>query len=315
MENFTNINGVGFLITDLFDNKVDYFKEFHAWHNPQDLTDSNKDSFAYRKGVYLSEVKEEKNALIFNLLRCSSNLNGPTENFSEHDRIIINKVNEAAKKLYPNSAILNHVLAQVYHNKKINGRDRNAKIAKHSDKTKDMPENGLMAFCSFYNIQPNKYHKDPNDPHNILYKKTSALTTLRFALKENVKEQCLSKKFDVLLYPNSVFIMDLKSNALYTHEIVPPLLSSDDIPTRLGYVIRCSNQLAMHDGDKAYIFDSIDGWTPLENPTLEGATKLKKIYLDENQSSVRPYYDICNFSFNSGDYMSPILDLKKIQQC
>lgn len=315
MENFTNINGVGFLATDFFDSKINYFKEFHAFHNPQDLTDSNKDSFAYRKGIYLSEVKEEKNSLIFNLLRCSSNLNGPTENFSDIDRLIINKVNEAAKQLYPNSATLNHVLAQVYHNQKINGRDRNARIARHSDKTKDMPENGLMAFCSFYHIQPNKYHKDPNDPHNLMYGKTSALTTLRFALKSDVKDQSLVKQFDVLLYPNSVFIMDLKSNALYTHEIVPPLLSSDDIPTRLGYVIRCSNQLAMHDGDKVFILDSADGWTPIENPTIDGAARLKKIYLDENLSSVRPRYDSCNFSFNSGDYMRPIKDLKKIQQC
>jgi len=58
-------------------------------------------------------------------------------------------------------AELNHVLAQVYHNTAastgaggveghVSTKEKKARIKSHSDKTKDMPVNGVMAVCTFY---------------------------------------------------------------------------------------------------------------------------------------------------------------------
>ena len=55
----------------------------------------------------------------------------------------------------------NHVLAQIYENKiieKDNKKlERKAKIKEHSDKTKDMHRNALIAFCTFYKDCSNNY--------------------------------------------------------------------------------------------------------------------------------------------------------------
>lgn len=84
-------------------------------------------------------------------MRCSTNLDGPTENFRQTDIEIVNAVNGVRAKFFEDSASLNHVLAQTYHNvKNDEGKSKKAKISRHSDKTKDMPDNGLLAFCTFY---------------------------------------------------------------------------------------------------------------------------------------------------------------------
>lgn len=301
-----NIYNIGVLFPEYFAGDKSYFHQFNIDHNIQNLTESNKGGFAYRKGIYLSNVIEEKDGIHFNLLRCSTNLQGPTENFSALDKEIITNVNMTAKKLFPDSAPVNHVLAQIYYNRNIDGKDRKAKIAKHSDKTKDMPSNGLMVFCSFYDITKDKYKPNPDDKYDLLYKNASALTTLKFALKDSVQNRPeLRKNFSIKLYPNSAFFMDLESNRLYTHEIVPPLLPSEHIPARLGYVIRSSNQEALFT-DRTFIKNS-DVWEPLEKPTKEDIAKLKSRYLEENLSSGFIKYDHVNFSLNDGDYLKPNL--------
>lgn len=143
-------------VTEFFDKS--YYTEFLNCHTPQQLTESNKPDISYRKGVYLSNVSPDGK---FNLLRCSSNLQGPTENFSEYDTYIVAKANKHAKTIFDNPAELNHALAQVYYNHTIDGRVKRAKIPAHSDKTKDMPENGIMVFGTFYNpaeLSDKKYH-------------------------------------------------------------------------------------------------------------------------------------------------------------
>jgi hypothetical protein len=105
-----------------------------------------------------------------------------------------------------------------------------------------MPRNALMAFCTFYkNYQGNdflpeeltKFKKSQDDIFDYVYKSTSVLTHLRFRLKNMVEDETLTKHFDVILYPNSVFLMSLNTNRLYTHEIIPSTLPVDSIPTRL----------------------------------------------------------------------------------
>src|SRR4029079_302177 len=129
--------------------------------------------------------------------------------------------------------------------------EKKAKIKKHSDKTKDMPLNGLIVFCTFYkdHLNNKNIQKSKNDAFDYCYKDTSVLTRLRFELKKTVNNSNLKRKFDVILYPNSVFIMSLSTNRLYTHEIVPSTLPIDMIPTRMGYVVRCSKMDAIYGTD------------------------------------------------------------------
>lgn len=302
-----NIPNIGTMFPNYFSERndpIDYYKAFLEYHTPQSLTESNKGDVAFRKGIYMTEVSKD---LEFKLLRCSSNLQGPTDNFSDIDRSIIKKVNETSKELFANPADLNHVLAQVYYNDKIDGKERKAKIARHSDKTKDMPENGVMVFCTFYDqdilSDKSKYHMDPANHYNIMYGKTTALTTLRFVRKND--DEKLPEKVDVLLYPDSAFFMSLDTNRLYTHEIVPPTLQPKDIPTRLGYVIRCSKQDAKFEDGKVLIKKPDSTWEPMQPPTSEGVEKLKKLYRDENMSTEVIDYDYFNFSLNEGDYLAP----------
>ena len=160
-----NINNVGVYFRNLF--SENYFNSINKEHKFQELTESNKPSNAFRKGIYLSEVENVNstdNELNFNLLRCSSNLDGPTDNFRKTDNIIINQVNGISKSFFSEETKLNHVLAQIYENKTIitdtKTVERKSKIKEHSDKTKDMPRNGLMAFCTFY--KDYSYDSDTN---------------------------------------------------------------------------------------------------------------------------------------------------------
>ena len=52
------------------------------------------------------------------------------------------------KQFFNKLAELNHALAKTYLNKiEINSKERKAKISAYSDKTKNMLQNRLMAFC------------------------------------------------------------------------------------------------------------------------------------------------------------------------
>lgn len=65
----------------------------------------------------------------------------------------------------------------------------------------------------------------------------------------------MKTNFDITLYPNSVFVMSLDMNRLYTHEIIPSILPIDRIPTRMGYVIRCSKTNAIFKNEQTYIIN------------------------------------------------------------
>jgi hypothetical protein len=309
-----NINNVGVYFRQYFNSSVDYFDNINMEHKFQLLTDSNKPTSAYRKGLYISKVIPTDNGLKFNLLRCSTNLEGPTDNFRATDHKIVSQVNNLGRLFFEQSTEFNHILAQIYTNLKIDNTDKKAKIKAHSDKTKDMPINGLMAFCTFYqgyhnDLFPNlpkDVNRSKNDIYDFVYKDVSVLTTLRFRLKNPLSYPDLVEKFDVKLYPNSVFIMSLKSNRLYTHEIVPSSLTIDKLPIRMGYVIRCSNTEAIYQNNQTYLnYDN--NLVKLEETSDKDIEEIKQLYFYENSADTNIKYPQINYSLNMGDYMEPIL--------
>ena len=301
-----NMHGVGVYVRDFFDPSKDYFNLITKEHQFQVLTESNKASNSYRKGIYLTPIEQGNDEIKFRLLRCSSNLRGPTDNFRTTDKEIVGQVNNMCKCYFSQPTELNHVLAQVYENKLVNDKQRKAKIKEHSDKTKDMPRNGLIAFCTFYN-GITTVSKSNDDPYDYCYNgKTSVLTRMRFRLKKMVSNSSLVKEFYIKLYPNSMFVMSLEMNRLYTHEIVPSQLPVDKIPTRLGYVIRCSNTEAVFKNGKTYI-DEHGDYKELVVATESDVIKLKETYLKENMTAELIEYDKIYFSLNQGDYEKPYL--------
>lgn len=292
-----NIHNVGVYFPKLFNPDKDYFNLIQNEHQFQTLTESNKQSNAFRSGLYLTNIQEQNNELHFNLLRCSSNFSGPTDNFRDTDHEIVNQINCIAEQFYEQKTNFNHVLAQIYENKKIDQIEKKAKIKEHSDKTKDMPKNGLIAFCTFYKDFMNKKF-DVNG--------TSVLTKLRFRLKKTITDSELVKSFDVVLYPNSVFMISLSTNRLYTHEIIPSVLPIDRIPVRMGYVIRCSKTKAVYKDDKTYMYQN-DDCVLLEEPTDDKIKELKDLYYQENTTHDMVYYNNFNFSLNKGDYTKPLI--------
>jgi hypothetical protein len=315
-----DVFGVGILFKKLFSSAKNYYSDITTEHEFQTLGISGKPGKAYRKGIYLTHVDQDNGSeeTRFNLLRCSTNLGGPTDNFRDTDHEIIDRVNEICRFSFRDDAELNHVLAQTYHNAVItNGettKERKAKISEHSDKTKDMPKTAVMAFCSFYEgfvdneFDPDlKIKRSTEDPYDYRYNETSALTRLRFRLKDEVTDDRYEKKFDITLYPNSVFVMPLSTNRLYTHEIIPSILPVDRIPTRMGYVIRCSNTDAVHKEGQTYIIKNGE-CLPLEEPTKDGLAELKDLYYKENSTiEMVDYEDKFFFSMNRGDYEQPIV--------
>lgn len=323
-----NIHNVGIYFREFFDKNKSYYELITKEHEFQDLGILGKDGQSYRKGIYLTDVDQSYivDEINFKLLRCSTNLSGPTDSFRDTDIEILDKVNSVAKLYFKDDSIdLNHVLAQTYHNSvNEDGKERKAKISIHSDKTKDMPNNGLIAFCTFYkDYDPDSYcfnselfpnakrNHDSDDPFDYRFKHdTTVLTKMRFRLKKEVTNPSLVRQFDITLYPHSLFIMSLHMNRLYTHEIVPSNLPIDQIPTRMGYVIRCSNTDAIYNDKekKTYIITSTNKRALLEEPTEEGLKELKDLYYQENMT-IEPvdYTDKFFFSMNSGDYIKPIL--------
>lgn len=309
------IHQMGVYFRELFP-EDNFFKKITQEHNFQDLTESTKQSKALRKGIYLSAVtqeinSEQKELLHYNLMRCSSNLTGPTDNFRATDHQIITALNEAASYTFEKAPCLNHVLAQIYYNKKEGEtpqkmKEKKAKISAHSDKTKDMLEEGLIAFCTFYDkakfeqLQPSK-----KDSFDWVYKKHSGLTKLHFKLKKTVEEDNLIKEFFVTLYPNSVFMIPLSTNRLYTHAISPSMLNVDRIPIRMGYVVRSSKQEALYKDNQVFIQEKGE-WLPLQPMTQELLSELKTSYYEENTTEKKVQYKEVHFSMNQGDYQKPI---------
>lgn len=305
------INNVGVYFRKLFDDE-NYFNIIQSEHEFQELTESTKQSKALRKGIYLTNVQKEEteqNGDIFHyhLLRCSSNLTGATDNFRKTDYVIVNTLNDSITYIFEKETQFNHVLAQIYKNKKKEGgREIKAKIAAHSDKTKDMPKEGLIAFCTFYDKKEFKsLIPSKTDKYDWCYKGKSGLTRLLFKLKSNVKDNSLIKEFSVTLYPNSVFLIPLSTNRLYTHEIRPSMLNMDKIPTRMGYVARCSNLEAIYMNNETFIKE--DGKLfKLEEMTEKTLKDLRDSYYKENITEEKVQYGKVRFSMNSGDYKKPI---------
>jgi hypothetical protein len=304
------VSNAGVFYRQLFSEK-NYFDTIKSEHEFQHLTESNKESLALRKGIYLTDIRKEmqegSEALHFRLLRCSSNLTGPTDNLRDTDRIILNALKDCVDQTFEKPTTLNHVLVQIYENKKKSedGKEVKSKIKAHSDKTKDMPKEGLIAFCTFYDhsnwasLKPSKA-----DRYDWCYKETSALTKLHFKLKSTVQDESLEKEFSVTLYPNSVFLIPLSTNRLYTHEIRPSVLNVDQIPVRMGYVVRCSNLEAVFKDNQTYIKEN-DQLIKLEEMNSESMEHLRKSYYEENSSEQLVEYGKVHFSMNSGDYQKP----------
>lgn len=308
-----NIHNVGVYFRRLFnDGDSCHFNLIKNAHEFQTLTESTKQGRAFRTGIYLSDVEEVDDCINFNLLRCSTNLSGPTDNFRAVDREIIDKVNKVSESVFVTPVRLNHVLAQIYQNsvqdKGTRTVEKKAVIKAHSDKTKDMPRNALIAFTTFYdNIT--SANKPETDLFDICYKSTSVLTRLQFRLKKSgisVHPE-LVKEFSVTLYPNSAFIIPLSTNRLYTHEIKPSTLPVDKIPTRLGYVIRCSDTKAVFKEDQTYIVDKDSVLIKLEEITQEDIQRIRELYLTENRTTDIVNYTDIYTSMNSGDYKRPIV--------
>jgi hypothetical protein len=304
------VHGVGVYYRRFFDLGEDLFDRISTEHTFQSLTESNKPGKAHRTGIYLTPVDREDEELHFRLLRCSTNLSGPTENFRTHDSYIVDALNREANTIFKHHAPLNHVLAQIYHNTPATTTQKQAKakISAHADKTKDMPVNGIMAFCTFYEGL-NRLAPVPADAFDRGYKGVSGLTKLHFRLKPSVEALpgCnLPTQFVLTLYPNSVFFMPLSTNRLYTHEIRSSVLDAELLPTRLGYVVRCSSTEAVHKDGRTFLKQDNGKLVDLVPPTIEGTAELRRLYAAENQTpSFIDYGDRFLFSLNAGDYLAP----------
>lgn len=302
-----DVHGVGVYYRRFFDPDEPYFERVCAEHAFQSLTESNKPGTAHRTGIYLTRVERAGAALRFRLLRCSTNLAGPTENLRATDAHIVDAVEREAAFVFDAHAPLNHVLAQVYRNTAATAEHKQskAKISSHADKTKDMPRDGVMAFCTFYDrldgLKPSK-----SDAYDYVHRDVSGLTRLRFRRKEGVTET-LPAEFTLTLYPGSVFFMPLSTNRLYTHEIVSAALDAAMLPTRLGYVVRCSNAEAVHEGGQTFLARGGE-LVALEEPTPEGMAELRRLYAEENRAHGFVEYGDLRFSMNKGDYLAPAYD-------
>ncbi|MEW1632814.1 hypothetical protein AB0469_01945 [Streptomyces sp. NPDC093801] len=303
------VHGAGVYYRRFFEPGDDHFGRIRAEHVFQSLTESTKPGTAHRSGIYLTPVRRDGDALHFRLLRCSTNLSGPTEGFRPTDTHIVGALNREAAAVFRDQAPLNHVLAQIYHNTRATAerRQSKARISAHADKTKDMPANGIMAFCTFYDrLDGLRPLADDAFDHGV--EGVSGLTRLHFRLKEPAAEggaAALPPKFTVTLYPGSVFFVPLSTNRLYTHEIRPSALDAGLLPTRLGYVVRCSSTEAVHQDGHTFLKTAGDP-VRLEPPTPAGMDDLRRLYAEENRtSSSVDYGGKFLFSMNSGDYVAP----------
>ncbi|MFJ4877113.1 hypothetical protein ACIP93_18095 [Streptomyces sp. NPDC088745] len=307
----TRVHGAGVYYRRYFSPDDGHFGRISSEHAFQSLTESTKPGTAHRSGIYLTPVTRAGDALHFRLLRCSTNLSGPTENFRRTDTEIVAALNREAESVFRRHAPLNHVLAQIYHNTvATTGRKQSkARISAHADKTKDMPANGVMAFCTFYDGL-DKLRPLADDPFDLGVKSTSGLTRLRFRRKDPLTardEAVFPAQFTVTLHPGSVFLMPLSTNRLYTHEIRPSSLDAELLPTRLGYVVRCSATEAVHRNGETHLKRG-DSLARLGPPTEEGMRELRRLYAEENKtSSPVDYGDAFLFSMNTGDYLAPRL--------
>lgn len=303
------VHGLGVYYRGFFDPAVDHVERIRGEHSFQSLTESTKPGTAHRTGIYLTPVTQADDGLHFHLLRCSTNLSGPTDDFRATDRAIVDALNREAALVFSGAAPLNHVLAQLYHNTPAAAEKKQAKarISSHADKTKDMPADGIMAFCTFY--EPlDRLAPIAGDRFDRGHRRITGLTRLRFRRKQAAADEGTEgpEQFTITLYPNSVFFMPLATNRHYTHEIVPSELDAALLPTRLGYVVRCSKTAAVHADGRTFLLQHGQR-VPLAPPTQEGMRELRRLYAEENRTTSHiDYGDGFTFSMNAGDYQAPI---------
>ena len=309
------IPGIGVLYPQFFREEDRLYDCLTAAHTFQPLQEGNKPGISYRKGIYITHVEETAKGCEFNLLRCSTNLGGPTDDCRSDDYAILSAVNDLRMQTFEDSAELNHVLAQEYHNvvSEETGKMKKASISTHSDKTKDMPRNATIAFATFYSWKG----EDPScvstdaDNFDLLYKgKTSVYTRLDWRLKEGVEpSEDKPAKVSVTLPPGSVLLISLSANREYTHCTRPSVLPIDKIPTRLSYVMRSSKTVAVHRADGTTCIKAADGTlTQMRAPTKDDLDDLRAKYALENSTAdVINYGPLVPYSMNAGDYLRPLL--------
>jgi hypothetical protein len=121
-----------------------------------------------------------------------------------------------------------------------------------------MPANGVIAFGTFYDFSKcdmlaNAAWRANGD---IVYRgKHSLLTEIEFVLKRPSEHPHLARDFRVTMLPNSLLVISLDTNRLFTHEIKPSLLPVERIPTHLGYVMRCSSNRAVHRNGQTFMVE------------------------------------------------------------
>lgn len=101
-------------------------------------------------------------------------------------------------------------------------------------------------------------------------------------------------------------MIPLSTNRLYTHETVPPALDISNIPTRLGYVIRCSATAAVFRDGKTFIVREGGEEVEMGSPGGGDVGWLRERYFRENTTDEVVEYGDVGFSLNNGDYMRPV---------
>ena len=102
-----------------------------------------------------------------------------------------------------------------------------------------------------------------------------------------------------------MFVIPLSTNRLYTHEIKPSILPFDKIPTRMGYVVRCSKTKALWKDEDTFITNDEDKFVKLNKITDDDVSELRTLYLEENTTSNCMNYPFIRYSMNKGDYIKP----------
>ena len=82
-------------------------------------------------------------------------------------------------------------------------------------------------------------------------------------------------------------------------------LPVDKIPTRMGYVMRCSKTRAIHRDGQTFLEN--DGQERLLEPMNEkDMDAIKSLYWQENSTEDRIVYPLFFTSLNDGDYLEPL---------
>jgi hypothetical protein len=305
-----NVDGIGVFFRR--STNLSLFKSLLSGHKMFTLTETNKAGTAHRTGTYLSPMTCHDGSIEYKYLRCSTNLDGPTQEFNEFDNQIVVQVNGLMNDYFTGAELMNHVLMQLYNNTVVDGKQVKARISSHADKTKDMPEGGVMAFVTLYDLDElAKLGSLPGmvtSRFDMKMNGKSIFPTLLFKPKADIPHL---KEQSIPLYPGSVFIMSLSSNRIYTHAVVPAVGEVAHLPTRLGYVARCSNRTAKWQEDGTYVkYD--DTWHQMlptdSEEASEEASVVRNLYFQENTTMNCIEYGQWYSSFNKGDYMKPMMN-------